>query len=404
LRDNYEQNVLLGNARAQEHSMLPVHQRLIHWLEERGDLDRAIEYLPSDVEIARRHEDGAGLTSPEFSVLVAYAKLVLKRDLLATGLPDEPWLGQTLRDYFPPQLVQRYGDRLDGHPLRREIVINSVVNSMVNRGGITFGFRAEDETGATAEQVARAYLVCREIYDLPKYVAEVEGLDNQVPTGAQTALYLEFRRLLDRAVRWFIASRPGQLDIEGEINRFRDTVRDLGPHVPELLVGAEHRRWERRAKELVKAGVAEEMAHRAAALLDAFSLLDVTEIAAETGRAASEVAPVYFTLSERYGVDAMLGRITALPREDRWDALARASLRIDLYAALESLTIAVLGSTQEGDPHHRITQWEKANAEALARARATIDEVAKLENTGIAALSVALRSLRAVIRSGAAST
>ena len=140
--------------------MLPVHQRLIHWLEERGDLDRAIEFLPSDSDIARRHDEQLGLTSPEFSVLVAYAKIVLKRDLLATDLPDDPWFERTLRDYFPPQLVERYGDRLDGHPLRREIVINSVVNSMVNRGGITFVFRAEDETGATAEQVARAYLIC----------------------------------------------------------------------------------------------------------------------------------------------------------------------------------------------------------------------------------------------------
>ncbi|MFL6100377.1 MAG: NAD-glutamate dehydrogenase [Actinomycetales bacterium] len=401
LRDNYEQNVLLGNARAQEHSMLPVHQRLIHWLEERGELDRAIEYLPSDVDIARRHDEGLGLTSPEFSVLVAYAKLVLKRELLATDLPDDPWLEATLRAYFPAELVKRYGDRLGGHPLRREIVINSVVNSMVNRGGITFAFRAEDETGATAEQVARAYLVAREIYDLSGYVADVEALDNQVPTAAQTALYLEFRRLLDRAVRWFIQSRPGRMDIQALADRFRDTVRELSPQLPELLVGAEHRRWERRCKELVKVGAPEEMTRRAAALLDGFSLLDVTEIAGDTGRPAAEVAPIYFTLSERYGVDAMLGRITALPREDRWDALARASLRIDLYAALESLTVAVLQSTHEGEPHHRITQWERANAEALARARDTIEEVAKLERTGIAALSVALRSLRAVIRSSA---
>ncbi len=404
LRDNYEQNVLLGNARAQEHSMLPVHQRLIHWLEERGDLDRSIEYLPSDADIARRHDEQLGLTSPEFSVLVAYAKLVLKRDLIATELPDDPWFEQTLRGYFPHQLVERYGDRLDGHPLRREIVVNAVVNSMVNRGGITFAFRGEDETGASAVQVARAYLIAREVFDLSAFVGEVEALDNQVPTAAQTQLYLEFRRLLDRSVRWFIQARPAQADIAAEVERFRDTVRTLQPQLPELLVGAERRRLERRAKELVKVGAPDELAHRASALLDSFSLLDVTEIAAETGLAASAVAPVYFSLSERYGVDAMLTRITALPREDRWDALARASLRIDLYAALESLTIAVLQMTDEGDPHQRIGQWEKANADALARARATIEEVARLESSGIAALSVALRSLRAVIRSGSATT
>jgi glutamate dehydrogenase len=404
LRDNYEQNVLLGNARAQEHSMLPVHQRLIHWLEERGDLDRAIEYLPSDADIARRHDEQLGLTSPEFSVLVAYAKLVTKRDLIATQLPDDPWFERTLRDYFPPELVQRYGDRLDGHSLRREIVVNSVVNSMVNRGGITFAFRAEDETGATAEQVARAYLISREIFGLSEFVAEVEALDNLVPTAAQTQLYLEFRRLLDRAVRWFIQNRPTQVDMAAEVERFQATVQGLRPQLPELLVGAERRRLERRAKDLVKIGAPDDLAHRTAVLLDAFSLLDVTEIAGETGRPAAQVAPIYFTLSERYGVDAMLTRITALPREDRWDALARASLRIDLYAALESLTIAVLRMTEDGDPHHRITEWEKANADALARARDTIEEVAKLESSGIAALSVALRSLRAVIRSGTANT
>jgi glutamate dehydrogenase len=404
LRDNYEQNVLLGNARAQEHSMLPVHQRLIHWLEERGDLDRSIEYLPSDADIARRHDDKLGLTSPEFSVLVAYAKLILKKDLIATELPDDPWFAQTLRDYFPPQLVERYGDRLQGHPLRREIVVNAIVNSMVNRGGITFAFRSADETGASSEQVARAYLIAREVYDLSAYVAEVEALDNKVPTAAQTQLYLEFRRLLDRAVRWFIQDRPGQTDINAQVEHFRETVRTLEPMLPDLLVGAERRRWERRAKELTKVGAPEGIAHRAAALLDTFSLLDVTEIAAQTELAASEVAPVYFSLSERYGVDAMLSRITALPREDRWDALARASLRIDLYAALESLTIAVLQMTPDGEPHKRITEWEKANADALSRARHTIDEVAKLERSGIAALSVALRSLRAVIRSGSGPT
>jgi glutamate dehydrogenase len=404
LRDNYEQNVLLGNARAQEHSMLPVHQRLIHWLEERGDLDRAIEFLPTDTDITRRHDEHLGLTSPEFSVLVAYAKLVLKRDLIATDLPDDAYFRKTLREYFPHQLGERYGDRMQGHPLRREIVVNSVVNSMVNRGGITFAFRGEDETGASAVQVARAYLIAREVFGLQQFVSEVESLDNQVPTAAQTQLYLEFRRLLDRSVRWFIQSRPSQVDIAAEVERYRDTVQSLQPDLPELLVGAERRRYERRAKELLKLGAPEDISHRAAVLLDTFSLLDVTEIAASTGRPASQVAPVYFSLSERYGVDAMLTRITALPREDRWDALARASLRIDLYAALESLTVAVLQMTDEGDPHHRIAQWEKANADALARARTTVEEVARLEGSGIAALSVALRSLRAVIRTGTAST
>ena len=45
----------------------------------------------------------------------------------------------------------------------------------------------------------------------PRTLAQVEALDNVVPTTAQTALYLEFRRLMDRSVRWFLTSRPSTL-------------------------------------------------------------------------------------------------------------------------------------------------------------------------------------------------
>ena len=405
LRDNYEQNVLLGNARAQEHAMLPVHERLIRWLEERGDLDRSLEFLPGDSELKRRHDAGVGLTSPEFSVLVAYAKLALKEDLLPTALPDEPWFQSTLADYFPGPIREQYRDQLASHPLRREIVTNSVVNSMVNRGGITFAFRAAEETGATPEQVARAFVVCREVFDLSSYVAAVEALDNVVSTDTQTALYLEFRRLLDRSVRWFLQNRPSSLDVGAEVERFRPVVTEHGSQMLSLLQGQERQRLERRIAELESAGAPNEIATRAAGLLDRYSLLDVVEICGETGRDASEVAPVYFATSEQFGIDAMLTRVTRLPRDDRWDALARGALRDDLYAVLESLTTSVLEASDSGQTAaERIAQWSKTNAESLSRARTALSGIERIENPGIAALSVALRTLRGVIRSGAATT
>ncbi len=403
LRDNYEQNVLLGNAREQAHPMLPVHQRLIRSLVKRGALNRALEFLPNDATIARRRDEGLGLTSPEFSVLVAYSKITLADDLLASSLPDDPWFTSTLRAYFPPELVERYGDRLTQHPLRREIVTNALVNNMVNRGGITFAFRVQEETAATAVQVAEAYVVAREVFDLHGFVARVEALDNQVPTKAQTALYLELRRLMDRAVRWLLQTRPAITDIAAEIERYSSVVDVLRPQVPGLLVGAEQRRLHRRTKELEKVGVPEELAADTASLLDLYSLLDICEIGYRTSTAHEKVAPLYFLLSERFQVDTMLGLITALPRDDRWDALARAALRYDLYAALEQLTMSVLSSSDPGDdPATRIAHWERSNHESLARVREMVSEVSHLDRTGIAALSVALRGLRGVVRSNAA--
>ncbi len=334
LRDNYEQNVLLGNARAQQHEMLTVHERLIQFLEEHGDLDRGLEFLPSDAEISRRNKEGLGLVSPEFSVLVAYAKLYLKNQLIATSLPDDPWFAETLAGYFPKALRGKYADQIAAHPLRREIITNSVANSMVNRGGITFAYRAGEETGASPEQVARAYVVCREIFDLAGYVRQVEATDNVVTTAAQTALYLEFRRLIDRSVRWFLTSRPAVLDIAAEVARFRPGIEAYAARIPELLQGSERTRLLRRARDLQGKGVPEELALVAASLLDGYSLLDIIEIAEETGEQLGDVVGVYFLTSETFSIDAMLGRVTMLPRDDRWDAMARGALRDDLYAVL----------------------------------------------------------------------
>ncbi|MGN6754236.1 MAG: NAD-glutamate dehydrogenase [Intrasporangium sp.] len=399
LRDNYEQNVLLGNARAQQHSMLTVHERLIQFLTEEGDLDRALEFLPTDAEIARRQKDGVGLVSPEFAVLVAYAKLYLKSQVGASSLPDDPFFAQTLHRYFPEPLRQAYAGAIDEHPLRREIITNSIVNSMVNRGGITFAFRATEETGATPEQVARAYVVCREIFDLPRYVDAVEATDNVVPTEAQTVLYLEFRRLVDRAVRWFLTNRPGDFDIVAQLERFKPGVQQYGRRMADLLQGAERERLLHRAAELEGAGVPAELALEAASLLDRYSLLDCIETAAETGEELADVVGTYFRLSESFSIDAMLSRVTRLPRENRWDAMARGALRDDLYSVLIALTGSALEVSDRGKaPAERVEQWFALNAEALRRAQTSLAAIDRMTHPGIAALSVALRTLRTVTR------
>ncbi len=221
-----------------------------------------------------------------------------------------------------------------------------------------------------------------------------------VPTDAQTALYLEFRRLLDRSVRWFLQARPGRLDIGAEIERFAPVVAHLGP----AAAGADRRRGvqgarRNRREHLEKIGVPADLAMRGACLLNVFQLLDITQIAEQAQIPAEEVARVYLTLSERYAVDAMLTRISSLGRFDRWQALARAALRYDLYAALEALTLAVLGATPSGEePTARIERWERDNAAAVARATQTLEEVRRLEKGDIASLSVALRTLRGVVR------
>ncbi|MPV38936.1 NAD-glutamate dehydrogenase [Georgenia subflava] len=403
LRQNYEQNVLLGNARAQERDMLGAHQRLMAWLEERGELDRELEFLPTDTECAQRAEDGRGLTSPEFAVLVAYSKLALKADLIRSGLPDDPWFGRTLTEYFPPALREAWAADVGEHPLRRDIVVNSVAGSVVNRGGITFVYRAMEETGASAEHVTRAFVVCREIFDLAGFVHDVEALDNAVPTDVQSSLYLAFRRLLDRAVRWFVRNRP-ELDVGAEIARFGPAVAEFAP-MEQVLRGAELERLRAQVHEYERAGVPAELAARTAALLDLFSVLDIVELADGTGRSVREVGDLYFATSEHFGIDRLFRLVEQLPREGRWDTLARGAARDDLYSVLGSLTGTVLATAGPADDGaDRLRAWTDARRPVVEPVRQALAEIDQLETAGLAPLSVALRELRGVVRLGSMGT
>ncbi|GIF10582.1 NAD-glutamate dehydrogenase [Actinoplanes teichomyceticus] len=402
LRDNYEQAMALGNARAQAHSLLPVHRRMLTSLEQRGELNRELEALPTDKELAARYEAGEGLSAPEFAVLLAYVKISLEREVLADELVDEDWTNQVLADYFPTPLRDRYAARMAGHRLRREIISTSLVNEVVNRGGTSFVFRAMEESGASAADVIRAYVVVRDVYGLSDIWAAAEALDNQVPTSAQTLVFLETRRLLDRAVRWLVSTRRSPIDVAAEIAKLRPGVTTLLPQLPHVIVGAERRSFEERVATLEDKGVPADLADTVSRVFYGFGLLDILETATAIERDVTEVAQVYFVLSERFGVDALLSHISRLPRGDRWQTLARMALRYDLYAALAALTAEVLQSTPaSAAPEDRVAQWEQVNAASIARASNAMGDVDE-SPADLAALSVLLRQIRTLVKTSAA--
>ncbi|GAA4248158.1 NAD-glutamate dehydrogenase [Dactylosporangium darangshiense] len=402
LRDNYDQATALGNARAQSRSLLPVHKRLIADLEHRGQLNRELEGLPSDEELDVRAATGVGLTSPEFAVLLSYVKIVLEHEILDSDLPDEDWTNEVLVGYFPTALRERFAEAMAEHPLRREIVTTAIVNEAVNRGGTSFFHRASEETGAGAADVLRASVVIREVYNLGDLRRAVESLDNQIPTPSQTAVYLEMRRLLDRAVRWLVSNRRLPIDVPGEIARLRPGIARLLPQLDTLFRGRERDALRANAEGLRELGLPEEIADTTTRIMYGFGLLDIVEVASATGRDVNEVATVYYLLSERFRVDDLLSRISALPREDRWQTLARMALRYDLYAALAALTAEVLNATsREADPEARVHEWEQSNATSIARTRNTLGEFGDSPGD-LAAISVLLRQIRTLVRASAA--
>ncbi len=404
LSDNYAQNVVLGSARAGAVALLTVHQRLIADFETRGLLDRAIEFLPDDAEFAARRAAGEGLTSPELAVLLAYVKNALTAEVTASPLPQEPWTSSALQDYFPTPLREEFGRQFDTHPLRAEIISTGICNELVNLAGITFVFRAMEETGANPIEVVRAAAVVVEIFGIRQLWAAINSEDNAIPTKAQDAMHLEVRRLLDRATRWFLQTRGGTLDVEAEIARLRPIIEQYGPDVAGALVGGEARRLQRQTAAFVELGAEPALAARVAEALDVFALLDIAEISRRTDESVATLLPLYFTVSETYDVDITLGRITGLPRSDRWNALARQALRSDLYAAVAALTNRIARSTPAtSTPVERVAAWESVHADGLGRARATLAEISSQEDADLATLSVSLRVMRNLVAQGSSS-
>ena len=246
----------------------------------------------------------------------------------------------------------------------------------------------------------RAFAVTREVFGLREAIAAVEQLDGQVPAAVQVRLRREQQRLLDRAVRWFLQARPEGIDVTREVERFGPTIAALAPRVPVLLRGQDLAAVQEEVAELVATGLDPEEAERTTDLLFVYPLLDVTEVADATGRPAEQVAATWFAVSDRYGFDRLLTAVSQLSRTDRWETLARAALRDDLYALLREFTAAVVADERSaalGAPA-AVEAWEGERAAAVRRARQTLGELEQAGRADLTALSVALRTLRTVLR------
>ncbi|MDL5201909.1 NAD-glutamate dehydrogenase [Streptomyces sp. ALI-76-A] len=399
LRNNYAQNTAIANALAQSKDMLHAQQRYLRHLVREGRLDRALEFLPTDRQIRERLNTGQGLTSPETAVLLAYTKITVAEELLHTSLPDDPYLRGLLHTYFPAALRERFPERIDGHPLHREITTTVLVNDTVNTGGTTYLHRLREETGASLEEIVRAQTVARAIFRSGVVWDAVEALDNRVEAAVLTRIRLHSRRLVERGTRWLLNNRPQPLQLAETVDFFVERVEQVWSQLPKLLRGADAEWYQKIYDELTGAGVPDEVATRVAGFSSAFPTLDIVSVADRMGRDPMDVAEVYYDLADRLHITQLMDRIIELPRADRWQSMARASIREDLYAAHSALTADVLAvGNGTSTPEQRFKAWEEKNAPILSRARTTLDEIQSSDSFDLANLSVAMRTMRTLLR------
>jgi glutamate dehydrogenase len=399
LYGSYTQTQAMSLALAQAVPMIDVHGRVIRHLEQVAGLNREIEFLPSEDVIGERKVAHQGLVAPELAVVMAYCKIHLYATLLESDLPEDQYLAHDLERYFPPPLPERYSKQMRDHRLRREIIATVVANQLVDRAGTTFAFRLAEETGAPPPILARAYAVAREVFDMRSFWGDVEELDNQIGAATQLAMLIEARRLVERATRWLVRANPHAIDIAATTRYFKDGAKLLADALPDTLGGADRESFDDKASELREAGVPPALANRVAGMPAMLSVFDIVEVARATRRDLETVMATYFRLGSELVLTWLRDRIIELPRANRWQALARAALRDDLYSLHRALTREIIDTGgPRADTEAAIQKWSERNRAGVDRALAMIADIRASGAYDTTTLPVALREVRNLIR------
>jgi len=387
LSDNYYQTQALEVAAHRALYLLDGQQRLMQWLEGAGRLNRAIEFLPTDEEIARRRARKTGLTAPESAVVMAYAKMSVFDELLASNLPDDPFFERALQAYFPPVLSTRFGPAVASHPLKREIIATYITNTVVNRTGATFVNFIAAEAGATAADVVRAFTLAREVFGLELLWDQIDRLDEQVPAPLQLDLLGKLIAMAQRAARWMLRARTDNSDLPSLIARYQPAAQSLRMHLADWLPAATQSDWQQAWETLAGAGVDPALARELTALEFTFPALDLADLAQEAGTTLEVAARSYFGIDAQLALGLWRAQINRLPTETLWQTQARGSARDDVYLIAGQVTRGVLKRKEDLAP------WQEHNARTIQRLRRLLTTIST-QPPDLAPVSVALRELR----------
>ncbi|NWN89712.1 MAG: NAD-glutamate dehydrogenase [Micrococcaceae bacterium] len=407
LSTNVAQNALLRLEEGLEDDWTPTLIRHTAWLEEHAGLDRAQESIPTEEEIRERIRHGEGFVTPELAVLASYTKIQLMHDILASPLVEDEWFDKWLYAYFPKTLQQRAGSTVLRHPLANEITAMLIANHVVDTGGITSVFRAQEETGADVHTVVESFLTAQEVYGLNEYRRELDTLPRSMDAEIRWQSGYGLRRLTDRLTRWIIHHQRADLSMDQRISAYQDQVRLLLPKITELFIGDTQKRYETDRDHLIEAGFPQQLAARTARIFEAYSLLDIVELSSRIDVDPQRVVGVFFALHNEFGVSNLLHLITGLPRRTRWESLSRVSMREDLYSWLTELTgeVVLTEGTEQLDAVEAIDHWESDHLRRVARVRSFLEELSEQLNeqdtdngyTDLSMLTVVLRRLRTLI-------
>lgn len=398
LRHNYDQSQAITLIQARGLAALDNQHRLMKTLERADRLNRAVEFLPDDETIAERAQQRHALYRPEIAVLMSYAKLWTYDELLASDVPDDKYLFDDLVRYFPTPLREKYRGEVSKHRLRREIVATRLTNNMINRMGGTFVNEIHEKTGLGVAEIARAWFIAQEIFDMPKLWAEIEALDNKVPAATQTSMMIDTHHLLEWVTLWFLRHGENSLDIGTNCEAFADGMRRLAQNLSSTLPKHYVSDVRTRATPYIEHGVSEALALRVANLVNLYSGCDIVRLSLKRKADVLTVAKSYFAIGTRFRMGRLRAAAEGLESESHWQQLAIAALVEEIYSHQLHLTEAVIDSAKKGmSPPQAVDAWIAANPILVEPTEQMLGELWNVEVNDLSMIAVASRQLRTMV-------
>jgi glutamate dehydrogenase len=387
LSNNYQQTLAVSVARKAGMADFPHHARFMTALEARGLLDRTVETLPSPAALAEREARREPLTRAELGVLLAYGKIVLFSDIVASDVPDDPHFERDLSAYFPDRMEKKFAADIASHRLRREIIARVVANDLINRGGPSFVTRLMDATGRGAREVVRAFAVVRDGFGLPALYREIDALDNKIDGQMQLDLYAAVGRLVLTASAWDLKNGDGSAALGAQIAALSQARKQLEPKLLSLLPEFTRDRVTARRLTLVEAGTPEELAGRLA-LLDASALIPDIALVAEQAKAdLAAAARAFFAVTDAFRISRIEDAAADISTSDYYEGMALSRAGDTIGAARRGMAVAALtGFGKKGDP---VAAWLEAGGERIAKARERLVALTEGGDITVSRLTVA---------------
>ncbi|BCH06881.1 NAD-glutamate dehydrogenase [Mesorhizobium sp. 131-3-5] len=387
LSNNYQQTLALSIARKRGLADIAHQARFMSALEARGLLDRAVETLPSPAALAEREARGEPLTRAELGVLLAYAKIVLFSDIVASDVPDDAHFDRDLMGYFPDRMAKKYAAEIHGHRLRREIIARVVANDLVNRGGPSFVNRLQEATGRTAADVVRTFAVVRDGFALPALYSEIDALDSQIDGQVQLDLYQMVSRLIYVTSGWYLKNDAGTAPLGQRIAELQDARKALEPKLVSLLPAFSRERIEEKRHGLFKAGAPEKLAEQLALSEVAELIPDIALTARTAGADIVAAARAFFAVSDAFRIPRVEDAARSITPSDYYDQLALSRATDTIGAARRGIAVAALtGHAKAADP---VAAWLEAGGERVARIRERLQALTEGGEITVSRLSVA---------------